>query len=140
MANKLFSEELTSGWSFKQTDDTSQDAWLPVAHVPSVVHQDLMDNKKLADPFIAFNEIDAGWVGEKSWTYRTKLQRPSSATKEATLVLAFDGLDTFAEVRLDDKIILQSDNMFFTPASRRHDAAERREYPRPTNQVRFRAP
>jgi beta-mannosidase len=37
---------LSSGWLFKQTDDISQDAWLPVKTLPSTVHQDLIDNKK----------------------------------------------------------------------------------------------
>ena len=133
MAKTLVANDLTSSWSFKQSDDLCHDAWLPVARVPSVVHQDLMDNQRfvdpgqctvlvepadsdcvprLKDPFIAFNEIDAEWVGEKSWTYRRALQRPLSASKDSTLVLAFDGLDTFAEVRLDGEVILKSDNMF----------------------------
>jgi len=38
--------DLSSGWSFKQTDDTSKDAWLPVRKIPSTTHQDLIDNKK----------------------------------------------------------------------------------------------
>jgi len=37
---------LSTGWFFKQTDDVSQDAWLPVKTLPSTVHQDLIDNKK----------------------------------------------------------------------------------------------
>lgn len=37
--------ELNKGWSFKQADN---DDWLPVKHVPTNVHLDLMDNKKCA--------------------------------------------------------------------------------------------
>jgi beta-mannosidase len=65
----------------------------------------------LEDPFIGFNEIKAEWVGLKSWTYRTKLVRPS-IPEGSKVVLAFDGLDTFAHVKLNNKTILQSDNMF----------------------------
>ena len=66
---------------------------------------------RLEDPFIGFNELKAEWVGEKSWTYRTKFKilppRPGTKT-----VLTFDGLDTFAHVKLDGRTILKSDNMF----------------------------
>lgn len=66
---------------------------------------------RLEDPFIGFNEVKAEWVGLKSWTYRTKLATPL-VSDGSRVVLAFDGLDTFAHVRLDGKTILQSDNMF----------------------------
>jgi beta-mannosidase len=46
MAKPLTSQVLTTGWSFKQTDDDSEAAWMPVARVPTNVHLDLMDNKK----------------------------------------------------------------------------------------------
>lgn len=43
---KFFEQTLSEGWSFKQSDDESADAWMPVASIPSVVHQDLEANKK----------------------------------------------------------------------------------------------
>ena len=67
---------------------------------------------RISDPFIAFNELDAEWVGEKSWTYKTTLPQRSLTRHDAITVLAFDGLDTFATVRLNDREILKSDNMF----------------------------
>lgn len=70
-----------------------------------------VDCPRLADPFIGFNEIKAEWVGLKSWTYRVTIARPS-LSHTAKAVLAFDGLDTFATVKLGGKTILESDNMF----------------------------
>jgi hypothetical protein len=35
---------LTDGWTFKQADDTSKDAWLPVKRVPTNIHLDLIAN------------------------------------------------------------------------------------------------
>lgn len=70
-----------------------------------------MFTTRLQDPFIGFNEIKAEWVGTKSWTYRTRLQRPE-VPPGSKIILAFDGLDTFAEVRLNGETILHSDNMF----------------------------
>ncbi|EXJ87683.1 beta-mannosidase B [Capronia coronata CBS 617.96] len=103
--------DLSLGWSFQQADQLEDSSWFPVKKVPSTVHQDLIDNNLLEDPFIGFNEIKAEWVGLKSWTYRTKLARPS-IPDGSKAILAFDGLDTFAHVRLDGSTILESDNMF----------------------------
>lgn len=66
---------------------------------------------RIPDPFVGFNEIKTEWVGKKSWIYRTKFQKPT-ASHGSTVVLAFDGLDTFADVRVNGKTVLKSDNMF----------------------------
>lgn len=66
---------------------------------------------RLDDPFIGFNEIKAEWVGEAAWTYKLDFDAPE-VPAGCTVTLAFDGLDTFANVKLDGLTILQSDNMF----------------------------
>lgn len=58
------------------------------------------------------NELKVEWVGEKQWTYRLELPEIHSLPNGAVAVLAFDGLDTFATVKLNDAQILSSDNMF----------------------------
>lgn len=112
MAEPLTVQELTSGWSFKQTDDTAEDAWLPVARVPTNVHLDLIDHEKIPDPFLGFNELKAEWVADNSWTYKTTLPETAPSQEGTVTVLAFDGLDTFAVVKLNRETILTSDNMF----------------------------
>jgi beta-mannosidase len=130
------SQELTTGWSVKQTDNASEDAWLPVLQVPTNVHLDLLANRKyispwhtevhdrvlmpfglhrIPDPFVGFNELLVEWVGEKAWTYRVDLPARSQlagALDGASVALVFEGLDTFARVRLNGETILESDNMF----------------------------
>ncbi|KAJ0413362.1 beta-mannosidase B [Aspergillus carlsbadensis] len=103
---------LEAGWSFKRTDE-GDDTWAPVARVPTVVHMDLLDNKKIPDPFIGTNELDVEWIGEHSWTYQTTFTVPS-IPQGASIYLLFDGLDTFANVRVNDVPILRSDNMFLS--------------------------
>ena len=39
-------QNLTAGWTFKDADDHSEDAWMPVKNVPTNVHLDLIDNVK----------------------------------------------------------------------------------------------
>lgn len=42
---RFWSQNLGHGWEFKSSDE-ADDAWLPVAKVPTVVHLDLLDHKK----------------------------------------------------------------------------------------------
>lgn len=51
------------------------------------------------------------WVNEKSWSYRVDLPE-ISRSEGSTVALVFEGLDTFAQVRLNGETILTSDNMF----------------------------
>lgn len=68
---------------------------------------------RIPDPFIGFNELKAEWVGEKDWIYRRVVEKPPIPTG-SRVFLVFDGLDTFATVTLDSKVILESDNMFLS--------------------------
>jgi hypothetical protein len=42
----LSSIALTEGWTFKQADDTAENAWLSVKKVPTNVHLDLIEHGK----------------------------------------------------------------------------------------------
>jgi beta-mannosidase len=66
---------------------------------------------RLEDPYKGFNELKARWVNEKVWVYRHVFQRPEILAG-ATVALVFDGLDTFASVKLNGDTILESSNMF----------------------------
>ncbi|KAM5350922.1 hypothetical protein ACJ41O_003645 [Fusarium nematophilum] len=99
-------QELRTGWSFKQLDD---ETWLPVKTVPSQVHIDLLDNKKIPDPFVDINELAVQWIAEKDWVYRHKFTAPD--VKGIATDLVFQGLDTIATVTLNGTKILESDNM-----------------------------
>src|SRR5258706_11559287 len=68
-------------------------------------------SRRIPDYAIDMNEVDVQWVGEKSWTYRCEFSAPLQAEGVVT-ALVFEGLDTFATVRLNGTEILKSDNMF----------------------------
>jgi beta-mannosidase len=57
--------------------------------------------------------LKARWVNEKSWVYKNTFQRPK-VPEDAAINLVFEGLDTFATVKLDGQTILKSDNMFLS--------------------------
>ncbi|THY31173.1 putative beta-mannosidase [Aureobasidium pullulans] len=105
----LLVQELKGSWEFKQTD---LDNWMPVKTVPTNVHLDLIANDVIPDPFLGFNELKCEWVADKSWTYRTTLPDVGAAKDGQIHELVFDGLDTFATVKVNGHVILESDNMF----------------------------
>lgn len=107
MARQVY--PIDQGWSFKQADDDSSD-YLPVAQFPTNVHLDLLHHGLIPDPNIGKNEDAVQWVGEKPWLYQTTFQTPRLSVGKA--VLAFDGLDTHATVRLNGVTILKTENMF----------------------------
>ena len=96
-------------WTFKQAKQDDSE-YLPVAQFPTNVHLDLMHNKLIPDPYIGKNENDVQWVGETVWVYRTTFASPKIAGGK--VVLAFDGLDTYATVVLNGKEILNTEDMF----------------------------
>ncbi|KAI1072862.1 hypothetical protein LB507_011455 [Fusarium sp. FIESC RH6] len=104
--------DLATGWKLKRSDE-GDDTWMTVEKVPTVVHLDLLNNKKIPDPFVGTNELDVEWVGEHSWTYETTFNGPA-ISDNAQVYLLLDGLDTLAHVRLNGTTILKSDNMFLS--------------------------
>lgn len=97
-------------WQFKQADKLG-DEYRAVSQFPTNVHLDLMHHNLIPDPFIGKNENDVQWVGEAQWTYKTTFASPDINTT-AKAILAFDGLDTFATVAMNGKVILETDSMF----------------------------
>ncbi|MBK9637448.1 MAG: glycoside hydrolase family 2 protein [Bacteroidetes bacterium] len=97
-----------SNWTFKQSTSKK---WLP-AQVPGVTHTDLLRNKIIKDPLVDDNENKVQWVGEASWDYKCDFTCDESVLLKPQLHLIFDGLDTYADVYLNDSLILRADNMF----------------------------
>ncbi len=99
---------LISDWQFRES---GTDEWLP-ATVPGTVHTDLMAAGKIPDPFFGINEKLVQWVEEKNWEYRCVFSLSDSNRHHGKATLVFEGLDTYASVSLNGKLILQADNMF----------------------------
>ncbi len=105
---------IDSGWQFRavaNVDRSDVKEWHP-AQVPGVVQTDLLNSKLIPDPFDRDNEFHLQWIGLADWEYRTTFRMDAAALAHDHLDLVFDGLDTFADVYLNDQAILQADNMF----------------------------
>ncbi|THH15213.1 hypothetical protein EW146_g5231 [Bondarzewia mesenterica] len=91
---------------------TASEEWLPVSEVPTCVHTELLKHGKIPDPFIGLNEWDVQWIGEADWTFKTTFSVPKELLSTTNLDLVFDGLDTFATVKLNNHEILKAENQF----------------------------
>ena len=86
------------------------DRLLP-ATVPGCNFTDLLAAGAIPDPFVSDNYRGLQWIGESDWEYRTVFAL-EDGTETAHVDLVFDGLDTFATVRLNGEVVLEANNMF----------------------------
>src|SRR5579862_3098106 len=105
---------LNAGWEFRAVNAAAHPeaaAW-HAAQVPGVVQTDLLAAHLIADPFSGDNESRLQWIGLADWEYRTTFQVDAATLEREHVDLVFDGLDTFAEIFLNDQQVLTADNMF----------------------------
>ena len=101
---------LPGPWVFREADTGE---WLP-ATVPGTVHTDLLANGKIQDPFYRTNERDQQWIDKKDWDYATHVDLDAATLAHDHVELVFEGLDTYADVYVNDALVLSADNMFRT--------------------------
>ncbi|MFZ1333458.1 MAG: hypothetical protein WAR83_14795 [Flavobacteriales bacterium] len=101
---------LHDGWSFCQV---GKEQWYP-AEVPGVVHTDLLRNGLIPDPYLNSNVDSVQWIENEAWIYKRTIIASDTLLKHGHLDLVFKGLDTFAEVYLNDTLLFKADNMFRT--------------------------
>lgn len=102
-------QELHSGWKFRQERGAGN--WYS-ATVPGVIHTDLIDNKIIEDPFFRLNERGVQWIDKEDWVYETSFEATAEILAKSNIFLQFKGLDTYADVYLNDEKILEAYNMF----------------------------
>ena len=104
-------QSLSGSWQFRQAGTADSEDWLP-ASVPGGVHTDLMALGRLPDPFVGANELLVQWVAESDWDYRLSFQASPVLRAEERVHLVCDGLDTLADVTLNDHHLGHMENMF----------------------------
>jgi beta-mannosidase len=101
---------LTKEWVFY---DHQSGNWYP-AQVPGAIHTDLHRNGLIDDPFYGCNEQDLQWIGRIDWVYKTTFLLEDTDSGAENISLVFEGLDTYADVYLNNQKILEAKNMFRT--------------------------
>ena len=100
--------ELNSNWHFRKQGEIN---WYK-ATVPGTVHTDLLQNQLIPDPYFRDNESKLQWIDRADWEYKTVFTIDNITFTQKNIALVFDGLDTYADVYLNGKLILQANNMF----------------------------
>lgn len=95
-------------WEFRAC---GEDKWFP-AIVPGTVHTDLLRNGLIPQPFYGKNEHELQWIDKKDWEYRAVLQLDEDWQSLTVTELNFAGLDTYADVYVNNVHALSADNMF----------------------------
>ena len=101
---------LNDGWTFCQA---GKEVWRS-AEVPGVVQTDLLHHRLIPDFMLGSNIDSVQWIENEDWIYRRSLFVTDTLLQHQHLDLVFKGLDTFAEVYLNDSLIGKADNMFRT--------------------------
>ena len=115
---------LAEGWEFRRDQEPpgpgfpaelldTLSTWLP-ATIPGTIHTDLLASGIIPDPFWRDQELRLQWIGEEDWVYRNTFEVSSALLEKEVVELVFHGLDTFADVLLNDQVILEANNMFRT--------------------------
>jgi len=111
------SGELTGEWRLARYDggdgpvDLSGLEWI-AATVPGAVHYDLVRAGELANPFASSAAaLDSHWVARSDWLYRTSFILDETAL-EHRIAVVFDGVDTYADVRLNGELIGRTANAY----------------------------
>lgn len=95
-------------WQFRKALDT---AWYD-ATVPGCIHTDLLAHGLIPDPYFGTNESKVQWVENEAWEYEAFFNCPEEVLSLAHIELQFEGVDTYADIYLNDSLILRADNMF----------------------------
>ncbi|MCF8227064.1 MAG: glycoside hydrolase family 2 protein [Bacteroidales bacterium] len=106
--SEFYNSNLSNGWEMKMAGTGE---WFP-AEIPGCVHTDLLRNGVIEDPFYRLNEHDLQWIDKEDWVYRTVFSADKKLLEMDEIQLYLPGLDTYAEVFINDQTVLRADNMF----------------------------
>ena len=98
----------TENWTFNKQYETKK----LKATIPGIVHTDLYENKLIPDPFYGANEKKLQWIENENWEYESTFSLSEKEISNENIDLEFNGLDTYATVYINGKLVLEANNMF----------------------------
>lgn len=124
---------LDGQWEFQEA---GAENW-QVGTVPGCVQMDLLQLGKLPDPFYGMNEIEMHRIENKAWVYRKVFTLSPQDIEQDAIELVFEGVDTLADIYLNDNLLGRVENMFIP---HRFDVSELAEEGDNIIEVRFDSP
>jgi beta-mannosidase len=99
---------LNGAWDFQES---GSEAWYE-GQVPGCVQLDLLRLGLVPDPFYRLNEVELHRLEEKEWVYRREFTLKAEDLEHDEIDLVFEGIDTLAEIYLNDSYLGRAENMF----------------------------
>jgi len=96
--------QLNTAWELREV---GSNLWLP-AHVPGMVSQDIEEYKKHEKA----HKYNFKSILKADWEYRTTFDVTQVVLDQDVIELCFKGLETYADVYLNDSLLLKADNKF----------------------------
>ena len=103
-------QSLNQGWTL--TGDTLNINMQ--VDVPSVVQQSLYENGLIPHPYLGTVENQLLWISDHPWNYTLHFDVDKEMLEKYCVELVFEGLDTYAEVKLNGEKLFFADNQFRT--------------------------
>lgn len=100
--------EIDSNWEFTSKNTNN---WQK-ATVPGNIFTDLLALNQISNPFIKTNEEKVQWVSDSTWVYKTNFSLDNNTLKKKNIVLEFKGIDTYAQIFINGKKQLTTNNAF----------------------------
>lgn len=85
---------------------------LTSAKVPGGIFTDLKRNGIIGDPYFRFNDDLYRWIGRENWVYYRKFDLSDEILSKKKLFLVTHGLDTVADIFINNNHIGRTSNMF----------------------------
>ena len=101
---------LNGSWKFGECGSVER---FPVT-VPGTVLSGLLDNGKIEDPFYRDNEYQTRELFWKDYEFIREFEVEEKLLSEEKILLVCEGLDTLADVYINDTKVLAADNMHRT--------------------------
>ena len=93
----------------------ASEGWI-AAQVPGEIHLDLIRAGQMPEPSVGANMPQCRWPETKSWWYRISFELDAGFPAHERQRLVFDGLDLYAQVFLNGRLVGEAANAF-VPAS-----------------------
>ena len=100
--------KLDSNWTFHKA---KKNKTYP-AKVPGSIYADLYRNQLIPNPYFGGNEKQLQWIETESWVYECRFSLSNKELQSQNIRLNLDGIDTYANIYLNDSLILKTQSMF----------------------------
>ena len=111
---------LKEGWSLLQTEPCADldltrigksEEWLSISSMPAQIQDVLLAHGKIPKDFLVGWCEEVNWMTEYDWVYRVDFIRPAVYRNRSARLL-FHGLDTYADVYLNGRLIMRHENFY----------------------------